>query len=174
VTLVDALNSLEEAVAHTEFTGYGPREIPHKLDSLPEAVVDLYLAADSHDKELVSCLSAVAAQVLCSFAERLSAVAVRNESAVALKRSLLALGIAASIETDERNVLSVASLPWHSAKLLGINPSVVFMESAMQLPRPGREFLLAFSRRPPESRSIACMGYIEGSDNDGFRYERTW
>jgi hypothetical protein len=172
--LTDAINSLEEAVAHAEFNGYGPREIPHSLDSLPEAVVDLYLAADIHDRELVSYLSVVAAQVLCSFAERQASVAVRHESAVALKLSLVALGIAGSVETDERNLLPVIALPWHSAKLLGLNPSVVFMELAMQMPRPGKELLLAFSRRPPESRSIACMGYVEASDNDGFRYRRTW
>jgi hypothetical protein len=174
MTLFESLNALESASASGSFNGYGRRPLPDSLDSVPQSVVQLYLAAPLEEREFLSCLSASSCQVLAAYAEREASLAVRNQSPAALRLSLLALGLSALTSHDGRESVSVLSLPWRSAELLGLNPEGTFEDVAALLPDSPRSFIRAFAGRPAPDRTLDTFGYREGKDAGGFRYERTW
>ena len=63
----------------------------------------------------------------------------------------------------------------HAAALkLGIDPRSVFLESARQFGLDDTYGLEAFLKRSDEDKSLDSMGYVEGADDDGFRFVRTW
>jgi hypothetical protein len=48
------------------------------------------------------------------------------------------------------------------------------MESARQFGLEDTSGLEAYLKRSDEDKSLASMGYVEGTDEDGFRFLRTW
>jgi hypothetical protein len=61
-----------------------------------------------------------------------------------------------------------------AAQKLGIDPRSVFLESARQFGLDDTSGLEAYLKRSDEDKSLASMGYVEGTDEDGFRFVRTW
>jgi hypothetical protein len=49
----------------------------------------------------------------------------------------------------------------------------VFLESARQFGLDDTFGLEAYLKRSDEDKSLASMGYVEGADEDGFRFVRT-
>ena len=174
MTLFESLNALESTSASGSFNGYGRRPLPDPLDSVPQSVVQSYLAAPPEEREFLSCLSSASCQVLAAYAEREASLAVRNQSPAVLRLSLLALGLSALTSQDGRESVSVLSLPWRSAELLGLNPESTFEDVAALLPDSPRRFIRAFAGRPAPDRTLDAFGYREAKDAGGFRYERTW
>ena len=173
-TLTEELASLETAVSNKLFHGYGPRPIPDDLDQRLGQFVATYLSSSLDEQALLKCLPRETADVLLAFAERQAALAVRMKSHHTLTQSLVALGLAAEINNDESQSMSVFPLPWHAAKQLAAEPKIAFTQASSLLPQIGRLALLSFCQRTPEDQTLSCMGYVAGSEDGGFRYVRTW
>ncbi|MFO0812628.1 MAG: hypothetical protein U0796_05385 [Gemmatales bacterium] len=154
------------------YDGYGPRPIPHPLDESVEALLRTARDAGPSAAEFLGCMDGGLASVLLCYAERSAALAVRRASLETLELALLALGLADP--DDDREKLLVMPLPWRSAELLGHDPRCTFERVAAELTNAGREDLLGFTRRRAAEQTLSAMGYIEGTDHDGFRYHRTW
>jgi hypothetical protein len=172
-TFTDALEAMDEALGSSRFDGYGPRPIPHELDLLPERFVQSYELAEPGERALIQGLGRRAAPVLLAYGERQASRAVRTRSPEALRLSVLAMGLAAVVADDEREVMRRQPLAWHAAATLGVQPAALFALVAERLPATGRASLFAFSRRAAKDQSLECMGYEEGADDAGFRFVRT-
>jgi hypothetical protein len=105
------------------------------------------------------------------FAERMAALAVRENSVDRLRDGLLSIAME-QFRFDLREDLMVMSLLYNSAKKIGADPDAVFMSVCPAVaPQVARE-LQKFVSRPAELKSIAAMGYREIDDAAGFRYDR--
>lgn len=173
-SFVDILAELERDLSTGVYSGYLPKRIPDPLDAKIAIFIDWFLDSDELEQGLLSCLPANASEVLLVFAERQAALAVRSSSMRALPASAVAIGMAAAIADDEREGMLVMPLPWRAAAMLGVHQAHLFASNASKVPGKGAQALLAFVSRKPEDQSLDCMGYREGSDADGFRFERTW
>jgi hypothetical protein len=171
---VQAMDALDQAISAEKFNGYLPLTIPHDLDAIPGQFVGSYSRADIVDRELAPTLHRGADSVLLAFSERQAALAVRIQSQDILRLSVLAIGLASLVTNDERDGMLVMPLPWRTAELLRQEPKSVFVAAAETLPPVAQKALLAFANRDSEDQTLACMGYVEGSDGGGFRYVRTW
>jgi acetaldehyde dehydrogenase (acetylating) len=60
------------------------------------------------------------------------------------------------------------------AQKVGIDPRSVFLESARQFGLEDTSGLEAYLNRSDEDKSLVSMGYVEGTDEDGLRFVRTW
>ncbi len=110
--------------------------------------------------------------VLRVFAERMASWAVRTGDLETLKTGLVALSLAGLGES--RDTLTILPLFLHAAKKLGFDPVALFREAAQTASPAAAEVLEGFLRREAEDQTLEAMGYREGRDADGFRYERTW
>ena len=169
----EKLNAFGLATASPAFDGYLPRPIPSELDQQVSDFLSEYLDAPGFERD-IGGLSNRAASVLLAFGERSSARAVREQSPALLDLAVRALGLAATIVADIREVLLVLPLPWHSAHLLKLDPKACFIRASLCLPPAGKQVLVEFCERERELQTLACMGYAEGSDSDGYRYVRNW
>jgi hypothetical protein len=75
---------------------------------------------------------------------------------------------------DVREDILRLTLIHAAAQKLGIDPRFVFLESARQFGLDDTSGLEAYLKRSDEDKSLASMGYVEGTDEDGFRFVRTW
>lgn len=53
-------------------------------------------------------------------------------------------------------------------------PEAIFESAARLLPEKPAEGLRSFLHRSTEDKSLGAKGYAASSDEDGFRYRRTW
>jgi hypothetical protein len=104
---------------------------------------------------------------LLVFSERVAALAVRLESSEPLVQGLVAASLAQ--EGDPREALAVPALHRRSAELLGLDGGRVFDVAAGRTDLSGARWL-ADVRDADDSPED--MGYEEGDDGEGFRYER--
>ena len=139
-----------------------------------KTLIDWFLGSDEPEQSLLSCLPPRASSILLAFAERRATLAVRTRSSGALSASVVAIGLAAAVSDDERECMLVMPLPWRAAAMLGAHQSHLFTSNAVKVPQAGSRALLAFVGRTPEDQTLESMGYTEGRDSDGFRFERTW
>lgn len=75
---------------------------------------------------------------------------------------------------DVREDISILTLVHAAVHKLGLDPRAVFTGSAQQFGLTYTSGLEAFLGRSDEDKSIDSMGYVEGTDEDGFRFVRTW
>lgn len=174
MSLLPTLDAFDQAIASEQFNGYGLAPIPDDRDALVESFVAAYVAAEQSERELAAALPAVAPQVVLAFCERQAILAVRRNSAHALRLSLLAAGVASISAGDSRDVALCLVLPWCSAHHLGLDPANEFTSAALLLPSAAAETLVAFSRRTPSDKTLECMGYREIGKAEAFKYEREW
>ncbi len=173
--ILPAFDGIDIGISHSRFNGYLDFEIPNALDEHVRLFVNEWVAATDEDKVLVSqMMDRVHSSVLSAYAERMSALAVREKDMGVLREAVLALGLAFLSAWDDRDTLTVMPLPWHSAKLLETDPKALFEKCANELDGRLAEALRMFSNRDSQNQTIECMGYRIGSNDGGFVYERTW
>jgi hypothetical protein len=172
--LVETIAQLERDVANGLYHGYLSRPIPDALDNSPRSLCHAYLRSAESDQALLQCADPRIASVLQGYAERLASLAVRRHQTTLVEASVVALGLSMLIGDDAREWLLVLPLPWHAAERLEQPPQDLFELVAAQLPDPACAGLRQFAQRAPEDRTLAAMGYQEGSDDEGFRYQRSW
>jgi hypothetical protein len=73
---------------------------------------------------------------------------------------------------DIREILIVYSLLNRGFELLDEDPLVAFEEVAVIATFPIGEYTLEFAHRDASDRSISAMKYVEGTDEQGFRFAR--
>jgi hypothetical protein len=172
--IAETMDRIERGIKSEIYHGYLPRPIPHALDHSPDRLLSAYLNSSTSDRELFQIADHRIASILQVYAERMAALAVRHSRANLVDKAVTALGLALLIGHDDRDVMLVMPLPWRSAELLGLEPAQIFDRAAACLPEPASTGLRKFARRAPKDRTLACMGYVESSDEGGFRYERRW
>ncbi len=152
--------------------GYRTWPLPHERDKEIGRLVDHLGRRGFHGSG--ETLDEQHGRVLREFAERMASLAVRRRSPEDLRLGLLALALAASVSRDIRDEIVVMAPLWRSAEILGLDPVSEFTAAGEAVDGLGGQQLLSFAARSPRDRSLQAMGYIESSDEGGFRYERTW
>jgi hypothetical protein len=110
---------------------------------------------------------------LLAYSERMASLAVRTHDIEKIFFGLLALGID-GWRSDWRDNVLVLSLHYDAAQRLSVAAEPVFERAATLLcPKVATAFA-SFLRRTPSDKLIGAMGYVAASDDDGFRYLRTW
>jgi hypothetical protein len=145
--------------------------IPSELDEQITRLLDR-VATPENRQALRTIFNSRQDTSFLSYAERMAALAVRIKSELPIRRGLIAAGIAATVTTDDREVMLILPLLLHSMELLGIDPQDALAAINDRIDDDACAFLAAFARRPPEYRTIEVMGYIVQPDKDGFRYHR--
>jgi hypothetical protein len=105
--------------------------------------------------------------LLLVFSERVAALAVRFNSGEPIVQGLVAASLAQ--EGDPREALAVPALHRRSAEKLGLDVGRLFDEAAGRTDLSGARWLrdVRDADDAPED-----VGYEEGDDGEGFRYER--
>jgi hypothetical protein len=111
--------------------------------------------------------------VFLAFAERMASLAIRAKSQEPLMLAMTAMFLQIGIG-DVREDILILTLIYTAAHKLGLDPRSVFMGSARQFGLNDTSGLEAFLTRSDEDKSLDSMGYVEGTDEDGFRFVRTW
>jgi hypothetical protein len=75
---------------------------------------------------------------------------------------------------DVREDILRLTLIHAAVQKLGIDPCFVFLESARQFGLDDTSGLESYLNRSDEDKSLASVGYVEGTDKDGFRFVRRW
>jgi len=147
------------------------------LPSPRDAEITAVLGRAMNDGELVQLAELVRGPqtaVLRAFAERMASLAVRIGEPATLRGGLLSAAVVTAVPgVDGREVLLILPLLWHSARRLDLDPAAEFAATADVFP-PAATALRQFAARKPEDQRIEAMGYVESTDDGGFRYGRTW
>lgn len=154
--------------------GYGTLPIPSQRDAEISGLLRAWLALDGSSRN--TALAQVAEEyrlTLLGYSERMASLAVRDRNREHVLLGLLALGLD-GWRVDWRDNATLMCLHYDAAKRIGGPPQGVFEEAAALLPANPATALRSFSRRSEEDKSLGSMGYVAGSDSDGFRYKRTW
>jgi hypothetical protein len=164
-TILEALLRIQEA----DWRQYGDSPIPVALDADLRLIVEHISQLDEIGRrEFLSLLSEDHANTLARYAERMAAQAIRYCNAEYIREGLKALAIVYGVG-DPRDVLACINLLYHSAKKIGQDPKTVF--DSIRLPNLDCEQLVRelFDNKKRDW-SISVMGYVETTDQDGFRY----
>lgn len=152
--------------------GYGPSPLPNQIDEEVEHLIDASLAATDGDRPLAD-LTQTHGMVLLAFAERMASLAIREGSVDIVSKGMEALRIASRL-VYEKELLPILLLLHNSAIKLGADWSNLIPVTSGCEENRFKEFCESFLARSATDRSIQAMGYIEGEDEGGFRYLRTW
>jgi hypothetical protein len=110
---------------------------------------------------------------LLAFAERMASLAVRTGNPQLVREGLEALAFGAGL-VDIREAILILPLLYQSLRKLDVDATNYFAGAIGLGDAQFDSVLREFPNRDEENRSIEVMGYIEGRDQDGFRYVRTW
>jgi hypothetical protein len=151
--------------------GYGSLPIPTKRDDEITNLLGEWRGLDSVPRDsAIQRIDPDQCASLLAYSERMASLAVRNRDRNTLLLGLLAVGIS-GWRDDPRDGMMLLSLFFDAAQRLGVPPSSLFNDAGTLLPVDIGSELRAFLNRSPEDRSIRVMGYSDGNDADGFRYQ---
>lgn len=150
--------------------GYISDSIPNSVDI---QIRDLLQSVDSEEgfAQMRTQIPRDSWNVLRLFAERAASLAVREESRLDVRVGLVAAEFALAYTDDFRDVLPAVSLLYRAAELIGIDPVLEFNSVALLTGDPAGSHVMKYLRRSPENRTIERMGFIEGVDGSGFRFQ---
>jgi hypothetical protein len=154
--------------------GYGPQPIPQARDSEISDLLRVWMALDEFDRKQ-SALKITDAQrlTLLAYSERMASLAVRERNQYLVTLGLVALGVD-GWRGDWRENALIVSLHYDAAERIGASPRAIFDSAARLLTEEPAQALRAFLGRSAHQKSLEAMGYAAGTDDDGFRYQRTW
>jgi hypothetical protein len=162
------LDVLEPAVNR----GYLAQAIPTARDAEIGGLLSRVME-EHHVARFMRCLQDGHAIVLRVFAERMASEAIRNRDAAVLRLGLIAL-LLSWHGPDSRETLMVFPIFYDAVRRMGLDLTLLVASIREtigdQLAAPFVEFL----QRSESDKSLQAMGYAEGADNDGFRYQRNW
>lgn len=149
--------------------GYGNWELPCPRDHEITAIVEDRCSSGGQRADLTRDHI----DALRGYAERMASLAVRTNSPRLVGLGAQALGLIAEL-SDYREDLLVFCLLWNASERLGVDLASLASANLNPVCSGGLSRLEAFGHRSPKDRSLAAMGYVEGQDDGGFRYVRTW
>ena len=171
--MTDDLIASAEWLRAENTRGYGNLPIPQPLD---DKITDLLRTWTALSRSARSAASLRVREdqrfTLLACSERLASLAVRTPDMEKIFFGLLALGVD-GWRFDWRDNVLVLSLHYDAAQRLSA-AEPVFERAAVLLCPKVATALAGFLRRTPADKSIGAVGYVAGSDDDGFRYLRTW
>ncbi|MGW3105130.1 hypothetical protein [Streptomyces sp. NPDC001100] len=147
------------------FNGYLRVRLPHELDAEVDAFVIAYM---SRPEPLD--LGRLAAGVLSAYGRRMASVAVRTRSPEALRRGLVAIGLAEAHLEDPRNNLYGLAALHDGASLIGTPFSGLITEVSRCLPPSGLAALRDFDGRQDRDKTIEAMGIRRTGEGETFLY----
>jgi len=158
----------------TRLAGWGASRMPNEIDDEITDVIKGYLELDDGEKRKVrESVERDQKFVFLAFAERMASLAIRLRSQEPLMIAMMAMFLQIGTGDVREDILRL-TLIHAAAQKLGIDPRCVFLESARQFGLDDTSGLEAFLKRSDEDKSLDSMGYVEGADEDGFRFVRTW
>src|SRR5262245_36674554 len=132
-------------LSDNQFDGHRLRRIPHPFDDVVAGVVGAYRVGSSAERQsILSEMTAKPAAVLCAYAERLAAIAVRTGSVEPLRQAVVAVGMAIGALDDDRDRLYPCAAVDHSAALLSTSFAQLVDSVAAELPPAALAKLRAF------------------------------
>jgi hypothetical protein len=153
------------------FNGQRIRRIPHPFDDEVIAVIEAYRQSTAEQRRAMRDeLGQVGISVLCTFPDRLAAVAVRTRSAEPLRQGLVALGMIADLLDDPRDHLYGLAAINHSAGVLGTDLSALTDSVADEVPPTAVAQFRAFAARAERDKSLAAFNLRTQGSGDQFRY----
>lgn len=148
--------------------------LPDRIPSTRDEPVDRYVRSllDNPDafREDVAAVSPAGRSVLAAYAERMASLSVRANDPTRLASALVALIAGGLIDADHNAVVAM-SLVDRAAVLLGMDSERLATRLPNGVLEVGRLALSSWGARSTELRSINAMGYAEGTDSDGFRFQ---
>jgi hypothetical protein len=154
--------------------GYGKLSIPNSRDREITELIKQWLALDSNKRmDATNTISGLQRATLLAYSERMASRAVRESNRNWIVLGLIAQGLD-GWRADWRENALLLCLHYDACLRLGIAANEVFSEAEDVLPLKAGRALASFLKRDPEDKSLDSMGYIASSDEDGFRYKRTW
>jgi len=159
----------------SEYTdGYLHLPIPSPIDDEVGNLVDLLIRADSIERaEALSLMTDSHMSVLRCYAERIASRAMRERRPELISHALSALAIASKWAGTPKISTTILSLLYRSGELIG-RPAITESTYPIEFDNPEFvEYWNQYRARSEDKRTIEVMSYAEGSDQDGFRYERT-
>ncbi|WP_427922761.1 hypothetical protein [Streptomyces sp. cg40] len=147
------------------FNGYLGVGLPHELDGEVDAFVIAYM---SRPEPLD--LGRRAAGVLSAYGQRMASVAVRTRAPEALRRGLVAVGLAEAHLDDPRDNLYGLAALHDGASLIGTPFSGLITEVSRCLPPSGVAALRDFDGRGDRDKSVEAMGIRRTGEGETFLY----
>jgi hypothetical protein len=154
--------------------GYGPLAIPQSIDDKITELLRTWAGLEPSARSVAS--SRVLDDqhyTLMAYAERMASSAVRTRDMEKIYFGLLALGVD-GWRGDWRESVMILSVLYDAAQRLSATAEPVFERAVALLAPKAATAFASFLRRSPADKSIEAMGYVAASDDDGFRYVRTW
>ena len=154
--------------------GWGTLPIPQPLDFEITDLLESWMKLNSSQREEAARqISHEQRWSLLAYGERMASLSVRTSDAKLIHLGLVAVGID-GWRGDWRDNLLIVSLLYDAANRIGVDPGPIFENAAALLADRAASGIREYLLRPTEKKTIKVMGYIAGSDSDGFRYVRTW
>jgi hypothetical protein len=171
--MIDDLIASAEWLKVENNRGYGKLTIPQPTDDQITELLQTWVAL-SPSERLAASLRVLDEQrfTLLAYSGRMASLAVRTHDAEKIFFGLLALGVD-DWGGDWRENILVLALHYDAAERLGVVEPVFARAAAFLSPKLATA-LASFLRRSPADKSLKAMGYVAASDDDGFRYHRTW
>jgi len=156
--------------AQSRFAGYGPSSLPNSRDELVGVLDRAVSGGPPVVADLIQGASETGRRVLRAYGERMASLAVRRGDAGLLVRAVIAVVIG-GLDQSGLEALMVMPLIENSAGLLHVDLASLFEQAAAVVGHPGSVNLMVWLTRAPEDRTLASMGFVESSDEGGFRYK---
>lgn len=157
-----------------ENCGYGALPIPHSRDYEIEELIYRWIALDEAPRQQTAATIVDDQRfTFLAYSERMASLSVRKNNEGFAFLGLLAMGLD-GWRYDWRDNAALICLHYDALLKIGIQPDVIFNRASYYLSSKVAAALSTFLLRSAEDKSLNAMGYEEGSDNDGFRYRRTW
>jgi hypothetical protein len=154
--------------------GYGRLPIPQPIDDEITQLMRAWAELSPSERSATSSqISDQQSLTLKSYSERMASFAVRARDPEKIFFGLLALG-ADGWRGDWREKVLILPLHYDAIQRLNGDSEAMFERAAALLPPKAATAFASFLGRSPENKSIKVMGYVASSDDDGFRYQRTW
>lgn len=157
--------------AQQRFASYGPSPLPNSRDDLVDNFIDQAVSGGpSAVAGFTKGASESGRRVLRAYAERMASLAVRRRDTRLLVRAVIAIVIG-GLDQNALEALMVMPLIENSARRVGADLAGIFEEAAAVVGHPGSVNLMVWLTRAPEDRTLVAMGFVEASDEGGFRYK---
>lgn len=149
--------------------GYG-KALPGDLDQeFVELAQDYISAGDDEREQIRSEIPDGCRLLLLGFSSRLATLAARSEDRQLLKLALVAHSLE-DFRHDERENIIELTLIHHVAEQLGLKAADLFAAAMRISSERAAKHFQRFVDRPDSSKTLASMGWVEISTDDGVEY----
>jgi hypothetical protein len=170
----EAMKPLIDHLAHITPREYLLQPLPSDTDVTIERLVDMFINNSSYENEqIVTPRTTTISWHLIAYATRMASLAVRLNSEEPIFKGLIALFIE-GFTLDRRESLQVLCLLYNSCRRLNVNADALFTRASQYVSQEIKIELLNYVHRPASDKTLSSMGFEEGSDADGFKYQRSW